>query len=50
MSGKFVNGRGIYGRKSILIDINVLAGKADLNFAGFVGVRSIQHHIAFAFF
>ena len=50
MGGELVNGRGIDGGKPILIYINVLAGKPDLNFAGFVGVGSIQHYIAFAFF
>ena len=32
MGGELVNGRGIDGGKPILIYINVLAGKPDLNF------------------
>ena len=43
---EFVHGRRVNGRQSVLVYRYVFARQSDLNLARFIGVRSVEHHVA----
>ena len=43
---ELVHGRRVNGRQSVLVYRYVFARQSDLNLARFVGVRSVEHHVA----
>ena len=46
VSRELVHGRRVNGRQSVLVYRYVFARQSDLNLTRFVGVRSVEHHVA----